>query len=208
MLKKIIAYTLSIITIIFFVLTLLLILLGIKANQEKNIVTIFGYSYSVVATDSMEDTIMVGEILTIKSVPFSEVDREEIIVFWSGAKQAYIVHRVIDKQGDKLITKGDNPAAPIDADPVTENNYHGVVIKHRNFLNLGKIMLEYRSLVYGLIIFLFFYIIVSEIINIIRNLKKAKQEELQKQLELSRQKIYEEEKAKLREQILEEMKKE
>ncbi|NLD26911.1 MAG: signal peptidase I [Acholeplasmataceae bacterium] len=208
MLKKIIAYTLSIITIIFFVLTLLLILLGIKANQEKNIVTIFGYSYSVVATDSMEDTIMVGEILTIKSVPFSEVDRGEIIVFWSGAKQAYIVHRVIDKQGDKLITKGDNPAAPIDADPVTENNYHGVVIKHRNFLNLGKIMLEYRSLVYGLIIFLFFYIIVSEIINIIRNLKKAKQEELQKQLELSRQKIYEEEKAKLREQILEEMKKE
>jgi signal peptidase I len=207
MLKKIIAYTLSILTTIFFVLTLLLIVIGIKANQERNIVTVFGYSYSVVATDSMEPTILVGEILTIKSIPFEDVNPGEVIVFWSEVKQEYIVHRVIGKQGGDLITKGDNPNAPVDADLVSENNYHGTVINHRRWFNIGKLVLEYRNLVYGLIIFLFLYIIVSEIINIIRNLKKAKIEELQRQHELERQRIYQEEKAKLREQILEEMKK-
>lgn len=207
MFKKIIAYTLSIITTIFFVLTLLLILIGIKANQERNIVTVFGYSYSVVATDSMEPTIMVGEILTIKSIPFEDVNPGDVIVFWSEVEQKYIVHTVIGKQGGGLITKGDNPNALVDDDLVFESNYHGTVINHRAWFNIGKLVLEYRNLVYGLIIFLFLYIIVSEIINIIRNLKKAKQEELQKQQELEKQRIYEEEKAKLREQILEEMKK-
>lgn len=172
--------------------------MGIKANQSNNIAKVFNYSFSVVATSSMEPTIMTGEILTIKSIPYNEIDEEDIIVFWSAKDQKYIVHRVIEKTDDGLVTKGDNPLVSVDEDLVTEENYHGIVIKHHRFFNLGKIILEYRNLVYGLIIFLFIYIIVSELINITRNLKKAKIEELNKEREIAKQKYYEEEKVRLR----------
>jgi signal peptidase len=201
--KKTLTYIISILTTICFILTLVIILLGIKANASNNIVKVFGYSYSVVATDSMEPTIEVGEVIISKSIPYEEVSSGDIIVFWSDHYQKYIVHRVVDIVGDKLVTKGDNPAAPVDQDYVENNDFHGVVIKYGNFFNVGKLIIDYRDVVYGLIIFLFFYIIVMEIISITRNLKKAKEEELKKESVLLRQRIYEEEKAK----ILEEMKK-
>lgn len=204
MVKKVIAYFISILTTICFILTLVIIILGIKANTSKNIVQIFGYSFSVVATDSMEPTIKVGEVITIKNVPFAEVKEGDIVVFWSNQYQVYIVHRVIDiVGGNKLVTKGDNPLAPIDSEFVTEANYFGLVQNYGKFLNIGKLILEYRDVVYGLIIFLFIYIIVKEIISIILNLKKAKEEELKKESELRRQKLYEEAKEKLRKEILE-----
>ncbi|MGI6769097.1 MAG: signal peptidase I [Bacilli bacterium] len=205
MVKKIFTYFISILTTICFLLTFVIIILGIKANTSKNIVKVFGYSFSVVASDSMEPTIKVGEVITIKNVPFEEVGEGDIVVFWSNEYRVYIVHRVIEiLDGDKLITKGDNPLAPIDSEYVTETNYFGIVHNYGKFLNIGRLILDYRDVVYGLIIILFIYIIVKEIISIILNLKKAKEEELKKESMLLKQRLYEEAKAKLRQEIMEE----
>ena len=69
---------------------MILIILGIKANRSDNIMRIFGYSFSVVATDSMEDTIMAGDMIFIKSVPFQEIEEDDIIVFGQCGEQ---IHR-------------------------------------------------------------------------------------------------------------------
>lgn len=180
----------------------MIILLGIRANQSNNIVRIFGYSYSVVASDSMEPTFEVGEIITSKAISIEDVEKGDIIVFWSEEYQVHIVHRVIEvKEGNKLVTKGDNPQAGVDSNYVNDETLHGVVVRHGNFLNLGKLILDYRDVVYVVIILLFIYIIVTEIISIIRNLKKAKEEELKKEKELNKQKIYDEEKARMKEEL-------
>lgn len=189
---------LSILTIFCFFCTLILIILGIKANRSDNIVRIFGYSFSVVATDSMEDTIMAGDMIFIKSVPFQEIEEDDIIVFWSNAANRYIVHRVVAKEDGKLYTKGDNPRATLDPEPVTEENFFGIVKRHGKFLNIGNLLLNYRDIVYGLIVFLFGFIVVKEIINIVNNVKKAKEEELREKA-LSR--LREEEKERLRREL-------
>ncbi|HEY8395366.1 MAG TPA: signal peptidase I [Bacilli bacterium] len=201
MIKKIIAYIISVLTTLCFLFTLVIIIIGIKANQNKNIVKIFGYSFSVVATDSMEPTIKVGEIITIKSVPFSDIEEGNIIVFWSQEYQRYICHRVVDIEDGKLFTKGDNPRAGIDKEFVTEKNYFGVVRSFGKYLNIGIILLQYRDVVYGLIIFLFAIVIVKEIVNIVNNVKKAKEEELKEE---ARKKLYAEAKEQLRRELMEE----
>ena len=70
-----------------------------------------------------------------------------------------------------------------------------IVKRHGKFLNIGNLLLNYRDIVYGLIVFLFGFIVVKEIINIVNNVKKAKEEELREKA-LSR--LREEEKERLR----------
>jgi len=168
----------------------------------------FGYSYSVVATDSMEPTILIGEIIISKSIPFQDVKQDDIIVFFSEEYKVFIVHRVyeISDNGD-LITKGDNPSAPIDESPVTEENFFGVVVRSGKFLNIGTIVLKYRNVVFLLIVSIFLIIIVREILTILKNSNKKKKEESQSRFEAEKRLLVEEQKEKIRQEILDELKK-
>lgn len=199
--KKILATVISILTMLCFLVTLVLILLGIKANRSDNIVRIFGYSFSVVATDSMEPTIHPGDMISIKSVPFEEIETGDIIVYWSDNLDRYIVHRVVAKEEGRLYTKGDNPQAAIDQEFVTKENFFGIVRSYGKFFNIGRLLLNYRDVVYGLIIFLFAVIIVKETIGIVHNVKEAKEEELKEE---ALSKIRAEEKERLRKELLKE----
>lgn len=199
--KKILATVISILTMLCFLVTLVLILLGIKANRSDNIVRIFGYSFSVVATDSMEPTIHPGDMISIKSVPFEEIETGDIIVYWADNLDRYIVHRVVAKEEGRLYTKGDNPQAAIDQEFVTEENFFGIVRSYGKFFNIGRLLLNYRDVVYGLIIFLFAVIIVKETIGIVHNVKEAKEEELKEE---ALSKIRAEEKERLRKELLKE----
>lgn len=181
--------------------------MGIIAQKNNSMVKILGYSYSVVATDSMEPTIMVGEIVIAASKPYDEVIEGDIIVFFSDEYQEFFVHRVhdISENGD-LITKGDNPLAPIDEIPVTTENYFGTVVRYGSFLNIGGLILKYRRLVFILIILIFAFIIIRETITIVKNLNQKNQEETQKNFEQEKQRKLLEEKEKIKQEILDEIK--
>jgi len=204
--KKIASIFLSVLYCLLFLVALLIIIFGTIAQKNHSIVKVFGYSYSVVATDSMEPTIMVGEIAIAKSTPFEEISQGDIIVFYSEDYEIYIIHRVheILENGD-LVTKGDNPSATIDEDPVTPENYFATVVKHGNFLNLGNLVLKYRSFVFVFIILIFVFIIVRELFSIAKQSKKTDEEKSKIQFEEQKQKAISEKKEQLRKEIIEEI---
>ncbi|HNZ50579.1 MAG TPA: signal peptidase I [Bacilli bacterium] len=199
MFKKILIYIISTLTILLFVLSIVVLIAGSILQKEQKLINVFGYSYSVVATESMEPTIMVGDIIIAKQVAFEEVQVEDIIVFYSTEYQKYFVHRVIDKdENNDYITKGDNPRAPIDEEPVTRDNFYGVVIKYGSFLSLGQLILKYRSLIFGVMMVIFLIIIISETITIIKNINEKNRIKLENQLEQEKLKLLEEEEQRIR----------
>lgn len=93
MLKKIIKYSLLSILLAFFIFTL-----GGR---------IFGIRYYVVISDSMYPTIPKNSLVYIKTIDIDEpLDYNEIVAIETG--EIPLMHRVIDFEGNKVITHGDN----------------------------------------------------------------------------------------------------
>lgn len=184
MTRKILTFIISATSFTLLLLTLVLVFMGIVAARENRIVSVFGYSFAAVATDSMAPTIEPKEIVVAKKTKFDAVRQGDIIVFYSAPHGAYFVHRVVEVRPDgELVTKGDNPEAPIDADPVTAANYHGKVIAHGDFLGLGKLMLERRSAVYAVIVVALLLIIVIETASIVTKVIRKQKREFMKKIE-------------------------
>ncbi|MDD3106491.1 MAG: signal peptidase I [Bacilli bacterium] len=202
MIKKIFVGIVSGFSILLFFIAIFVLIIGSIQYNNKKLIQLFGYSYSVVATDSMEPTIMIGEIIIAKAIPYEDVNDHDIIVFFSNEHQVYFVHRInrVLDNGD-FETKGDNPEAPIDSAPVTRDNYFGVVVQHGNFLNVGDLILKYRGLVFGIMIILFLVIIVQEAINIMKHLNEKNKQELELKLQEEKTKILEQEEKRIREEF-------
>lgn len=70
-----------------------------------------GFSLDYVMSESMEPTIMTGDFVITKKVDFEDVEVGDIIVYrhtYENGKYAAIIHRVIEKTDNYLVTKGDN----------------------------------------------------------------------------------------------------
>lgn len=90
---------------------------------KKDYVNVFGYSYFVVATGSMSGEIEVDDIIFIKLTDNVNVD--DIITFKNNDGDI-ITHRVIIKNGNEIITKGDaNNSAD---DPINRSQIIGKVM--------------------------------------------------------------------------------
>lgn len=174
--KKNISY---IIIISIFVLIIALLIIGTKRIKENKLLYIFGYSYSVVPTPSMKDTINPNDIIIIKNVPFEDIKLEDIIVYYNCEENKNIVHRVkIDNEDGSFTTKGDNND-DYDKVSVTKDNYLGKAVSYGSFLGLGKLILNGRNAVFFVIIIIFAYIIISEIINLIKFSKQKQTQEIE-----------------------------
>ncbi|MCK9470979.1 MAG: signal peptidase I [Bacilli bacterium] len=178
--KKILNIVTNVTTIILFFLTITVLIVGIRANSQNKIPKLLGYTYSVVPTNSMVPTIQVGDIVITKEKDFEEVDVEDIIVFYSQRDNKYIVHRVVEiKEEGTLITKGDNNPAK-DPDEVTSENYVGTVVKIVR--KVGTLVLNYRNIMFTIIILIFVIIIINEVKNIIKNINEDRRQKLEQQL--------------------------
>lgn len=74
----------------------------------------FGYSLSFVMSESMEPTLMTGDFVLTKDITFDEVEVGDIVVYrhdYEDGNYKSIVHRVVEKNEDHLIFKGDNNEA-------------------------------------------------------------------------------------------------
>ena len=72
--------------------------------MKKDYANVFGYTYFVVASGSMSGTIEVDDIIFVKIT--KNVKEGEIVTFKS-EDGAIITHRLISKEGNNYITKGD-----------------------------------------------------------------------------------------------------
>lgn len=122
-LYKIIGYILNILLIIITLLILVGIYYIIQIKILKNdFANLCGYTFFEVATGSMENTINIGDVVIVNLT--KDVNENDIIVYKDDSN--FITHRLIKKQADKLITRGD--ANNSEDKPINEDQILGKVI--------------------------------------------------------------------------------
>lgn len=90
--------------------------------RKKDYVNIFGYTYFVVASESMSGTIELGDAVIVKLDDSYKED--DIITFKSN--NTFITHRVIKILDDRVITQGD--VNNVEDDPVLKDKIVGKVV--------------------------------------------------------------------------------
>ena len=78
---------------------------------DKTQMNFLGYSVNLVMSESMEPTIMTGDVVITKQIKFEDVEVGDIVVYkhtYENGNYKAIIHRVIGKTDDYLIFKGDN----------------------------------------------------------------------------------------------------
>lgn len=116
----------------------------IKQNDYANL---FGYTFFEVATGSMNPTIQVGDVIVVKIT--KQIEENDIIVYKDG--KSIITHRLIKKESDELIAKGD--ANNSEDKPIQEDMILGRVVKIIPKLGIWRKILTSPEIV-GLIIVL------------------------------------------------------
>lgn len=149
--KKITRIIAKVITTILSIITFLLMLLAaynffsIKILR-KDYANIFGYTFFEVVSGSMTPEIEKWDLIVVKID--SEYEVGDIISYKSG--DAFITHRIVEKNGDTYITKGD--ANNTIDNPINKDAIIGKVIKvHRNLAAWIKVFTTPRIMVGGTI---------------------------------------------------------
>lgn len=139
------------------IVLVLLIMLLIYALYSKYIIknkltTIGGYGFLVVLTGSMEPEIDSGELVIIKKEKNYIIN--DIITYIENNN--FITHRIVEKQGEKIITKGDYNNN-IDLS-IKNSQILGKVVYHSK--TLGIFVTKYLKILFIiLIIFIFIRLI-------------------------------------------------
>lgn len=153
--KSVNIITKTVMNVMYVVLAIIVIILIYNLIQitvfGKPYMNLFGYSIFQVKTGSMSGTIEVGDIVIVKLT--KEVEKDDIITYEQ--EQILITHRVIEKQGENLTTKGDaNNAAD---KPITTDEVIGKVEYTIKNVEIWKKVLKtpevYISIIITLILF-------------------------------------------------------
>lgn len=104
-----------------------------------------GFHLYAITSGSMEPNVPVASVVFVKSTPFEDIQKDDIITFWA-AKDTAATHRVADINKDEkyFTTKGDaNEQA--DAKPVYYQNVIGKVYYHIPYAGYAISMLCHKS---------------------------------------------------------------
>ena len=199
MVKKIIKYVITSLTVLFFLLSLIFIFLGIKAVKENKPVSIFGYIFSVVPD------INPGDFVLSKKVDFSTLEIGNDIVYYSVEKDIYIVHRIYNQKSDgSFVMFGINNSG-IDNETVDESNYVAKVVKVISIFNLGDLVINHKGVIFAFIFMIFLSLLVMEGAKIYLTIKEEKLKEEKEIKENEKEKFIEEERNRIKEEILKEI---
>ena len=193
-------------TFVLFALTIYILIAGVNAAKNNEMMNIFGYTYSVVPTDSMEPEINVGDSVIGKKESYDDLDIGDDVIYHYVYEDIdiYVVHRIIRyDEGYGFKTQGVNTNQE---DPiyVTKDNYVSTVVWSGSLANIGEIVLKNRGTLFLVLIAILLLIAgngVFDIIKILDERKQLHQQEEKEQLEQN----YEDE---LRRQVEAEIKKE
>lgn len=104
------------------------------------VVGVFPVFPAVVLTGSMEPLVYPGDVVLVEKKIYDEVELNDVLYFQS--EEVYIIHRVIDLEGDTFRTKGDNNNSP-DSDLVKAEDVRGVMVGKIPYI--GRISLWMRG---------------------------------------------------------------
>ena len=170
----------------FFLLAVTIFILASQAKKQNKPLTVFGYSTSIVVTDSMKGEIEVGDLIVVKETTIDKINVGDNAVFvYIGSEEKIkgerVVHKVTFKGTDEngeiyLITKGVNNLTE-DADRVTAANFVGKEISHNSFF--GKIFGFFsrtENIFYLIVLVIVVPFIVKQTRKIIRLVGESKRE--------------------------------
>ena len=195
--KRIVSYVISILCL---VLCIFITIEVIAANTQGRPPRVFGISVSYVPTESMEPTINAGEYVMYTKTSFKDVNVDDIIVY-KNSNDMFIIHRVIEKNNDYLIAKGDNNPVE-DTEKVTSNMVYGKYVMTIGILSVFSGGIS-KNLIFFILIIIFLIMIGMQILSIVIKNKtdevnKNTEEQKKLLMEQLKREILEEELAKLR----------
>ena len=172
---KIIKNTITVITILIFLLSLIVIInvsIAIKNNKVPNL---FGYSYMNVVTPSMEPVIKVNDLIVVKKSSNYKVN--DIVSFYfdvnnDGIKDI-VTHEIIDINADIVTTHGvNNPSGS--NEEIHMNDIVGKVIYKSSFLGniLSSKVITNKIYILSLIIICLLIFIIYQIVKIYKITKE------------------------------------
>ncbi|MCF7932630.1 MAG: signal peptidase I [Acholeplasmataceae bacterium] len=213
-------------TLFYLVIAFLLIfsVANIRVKQEDQIPNVFGFGFLSVQSDSMDgdydDSFLKGDLLFVRMVDEEaslELNEGDIITFYDNTIRALNSHRIINKgldtNGDlNYITQGDNPL--IQGDDVQIVYPEDVLAVHRSTWTGAGETLDYVRTPSGFAIVVILpvaAILLFEAFMLTKNIIRVNRTKLEAEMTqraADSQKFLEEEKEKLRKELLEELKKE
>lgn len=236
--KKVVYIVLNVLFYAFIIFLLAFAIANISAKKHNNIPSIFGYGFMAVASDSMEgnkeDSFKVGDLIIVRMPNEKRIDNlvaeESIVTYYDDSKGVLVTHRLVDiigegttaiyvTQGDKV--ELDNPSAnyaPGDDDLyLCETHYDNEIlaIYSSKIKGVGKVLAFLQTKAgFGLCIVLpTALLLIFEAYLLIKNLFEINRQKLTQELEakgLNQNANFdpEEEKRRIREELLAEMRKE
>ena len=195
----------SLIVIGLFSLTIIFMIVNLVAQRNNKLVYLFGYSYSVVPTESMVPTIKRDDVVLIQKCNYDDIHADpedgDIIVFYNNELGIFVIHRAIGHFPDgSLIVKGDNNGSA-DTIHVTKELYRGTAKKWGECLGLGKLVNNGRNIIFAVVIFLLCFFMVSEIINAVKSMLKKTEAKAKENDDID----IEKEKERLRQEVMKEL---
>lgn len=139
--KKAVSIALTVLSVLIFVFAVCIFALSVFAKSNGKQATLFGYSFSIVLTDSMNPEIKVGELVIVKhcSIERAQIGENAVYIAPEGHRLAgqRIIHKIMEKDTDDagtyIVTQGVAAGAPQDA-PVYAENFVGIGVAHSVFL--------------------------------------------------------------------------
>ena len=147
--------------------------INIKKGQAP---ILFGYSFMIVVTDSMEPTYKVNDFVVVKAM--DDYNQGDVVTFYydinNDGKKEYVSHRISTIDDGTYIMVGDNPRYEGQMQTITKEDILGKVIGKSTFLGslLAVLILKNRQITFAIISLLLVAFIVYQFINIIKITKK------------------------------------
>lgn len=125
--RRIIKAIIDILTFLVFIVLIVIIIAKVKMMVKgEEYFELFGYSVFSVETGSMKPVIKENDIIVVKKYKNASYKVDDIITF--KLKNDYITHRIVNINGDNLVTRGDANNTN-DIENVNIKNVIGKVIK-------------------------------------------------------------------------------
>lgn len=204
--KKIYQSIVTVITICLFIITMYVLIAGAISIKNGRMMNLFGFTYSIVPTNSMEPEINVGDSVIGKKEKFENLEIGDDVIYHYVYEDLdiYVVHRIIRyDEGLGYKTQGINTSQE---DPiyVTKDNYISTRIWNGNLANIGEIVLNNRGTLFLVLIGILLLIAANGVFDILKILDEKKKLSLEDEKEKLKT-DYEQE---LRRQVEEELKNE
>ncbi len=191
--KKVFKHLGVVLGVIMILITMTFIGITIVSFTTKKPVKVFGYGYGVVGSGSMQPMILYGDFVLIKEIPFDELQIDDVIAFISGDGEYTVIHQIINRDEDELLTKGlFNPTDDLeDHGMITEDRVIGKVIAFGG-KEIGSFILDSRATLITISIGMIAILFIIQLVGFFKQVKAKEKAKLDAELKAYSDKLKQE----------------